>query len=99
MAWGSRLILMDEPTGALGVEQQETVAQLIRSAAAGGTAVLLISHNLPQVHDLCKRLFVLYHGQLIATLRAEDTTMEETISWITGAALRRPAAEVHPHAG
>jgi simple sugar transport system ATP-binding protein len=92
-AWGSRVLLMDEPTAALGVEQQGKVGELVRSVAATGLPVMLISHNLPQVHELCDRVAVMFQGRIVADLRTAETTVDETISWITGAALlsRRPS--------
>lgn len=87
VAWGSRVILMDEPTAALGVEQQAKVGELIRSVSAQGLPVLLISHNLPQVYEICDRIVVLFHGRVIAELRPKDTQIDEIVSWITGAAL------------
>lgn len=89
VAWGSRILLMDEPTAALGVEQQEKVGELIRSVSGEGLPVLLVSHNLPQVHRLCDRILVLFQGQLIADLRPAECSLEEIVSWITGAALVR----------
>jgi ABC-type sugar transport system ATPase subunit len=87
VGWGSRVILMDEPTAALGVEQQAKVGELIKSVAGQGIPVLLISHNLPQVYDVCDRIVVLFHGHVIAELRPKDTHIDEIVSWITGAAI------------
>lgn len=86
-AFGSKLVLMDEPTAALGVEQQHQVGELIQRISAQGTAVLLVSHNLPQVHELCDRVVVLWQGQTVADLRPSEVSVEEIIAWITGAAL------------
>ena len=88
IAWGTRMVLLDEPTAALGVEQQHHVAELVTQVREGGTSVLLISHNLLQVHALCDRIVVLYHGQVIANLRKADITIEDIVMWITGAALK-----------
>jgi ABC-type sugar transport system ATPase subunit len=90
VTWGSRLLLMDEPTAALGVEQQAQVGELIRTVRDTGTPVILISHNMPQVIDVSDRILVLFHGHLIKTLTTADTSTEEIISWITGAGLIRP---------
>ena len=89
VTWGSRLLLMDEPTAALGVEQQHQVGELIRTVRDTGTPVLLISHNLPQVIDVSDRILVLFHGHLIKTLTTADTSTEEIIMWITGAGLAK----------
>lgn len=85
MAWGSRVLLLDEPTAALGVEQQDTVAELVRSAASRDIAVVLVSHNLPQVHALCDRICVLFHGSIVADLRPAEVETMDIVSWITGA--------------
>jgi simple sugar transport system ATP-binding protein len=87
VAWGSRVLLMDEPTAALGVEQQERVGELVSSVAAQGVPVLLISHNLPQIHRLCERVVVLFRGEVVANLRSAECHVDEIVSWITGAAL------------
>ena len=87
VAWGSKVVLMDEPTAALGVEQQERVGELVSSVAAQGVPVLLISHNLPQVYRLCNRVVVLFQGEVVANLRRDECTVDDIVSWITGAAL------------
>ena len=90
VAWGSRVVLMDEPTAALGVEQQEKVGQLIRSVCDQGVPILLISHNLPQVYRVCDRVVVLFQGRVVADLRPSECTLDDIVGWITGAALRQP---------
>ena len=87
VAWGSRVLLMDEPTAALGVEQQEVVGELIKAVSAQGVPILLITHNLPQVHRLADRVAVLFHGHVVADLRCSEVTVDDMVSWITGAAL------------
>jgi len=87
VSWGSRVLLLDEPTAALGVEQQETVGELIRSVSSGGVPIVLVTHNLPQVHRLADRVAVLFHGHVVADLRCSDVTVDDMVSWITGAAL------------
>jgi simple sugar transport system ATP-binding protein len=87
ITWGSRLLLMDEPTAALGVEQQHQVGNLIRTVRETGTPVLLISHNLPQVMEISDRVLVLFRGRLIKEMATADTSTEEVVMWITGAGL------------
>lgn len=84
---GSRLVLMDEPTAALGVEQQHRVGELVRAVADRGVPVLLISHNLPQVRELCDRVLVMYRGRIVADIDPKVESVETIIGWITGAAL------------
>jgi simple sugar transport system ATP-binding protein len=85
VAWARQVILMDEPTAALGVEEQHQVAQLVREIRDRGMSVLLISHNLPQIHNLCERIVVLRHGKVVVNLRRDDVSVEDVILHITGA--------------
>lgn len=87
VSWGSKLVLMDEPTAALGVEQQQRVGELITDVASTGLPVLLISHNLPQVQEICDRVLVMYRGRIVVDLNPKEHRVEELIRWITGAAL------------
>lgn len=84
--WDSRVVLMDEPTAALGVEQQQQVADLIRELHRQGVAVLVISHNLPQVCILCQRVVALRHGRVVGELVGKDLSVEKMVLFITGGA-------------
>jgi simple sugar transport system ATP-binding protein len=83
--WASRVILMDEPTAALGVVQAERVLDLIQRIRESGKSVVLISHNLPHVFQVSNRIQVLRLGKRVATLRTEDVTMDEVVGAMTGA--------------
>jgi ABC-type sugar transport system ATPase subunit len=85
VAWGRRLVMMDEPTASLGVEEQERVAALVRRLAEQGLGVLLVSHNLAQVFELAQRVVVLRRGRRVAARSIEMTTREEIVGLITGA--------------
>jgi ABC-type sugar transport system ATPase subunit len=85
IAWGRRLVVMDEPTASLGVEEQEKVAGLVRRLAEQQLAVLLISHNVAQVFELAQRVVVLRRGRRVAIRSVEQTTREEIVGLITGA--------------
>lgn len=85
VAWGKRLVMMDEPTASLGVEEQEKVAALVRTLAEHDLAVLLVSHNLAQVFELAHRIIVMRHGQRVAVRSVQETTREEIVGLITGA--------------
>lgn len=87
ITWGSRVLLMDEPTAALGVEQQHQVGDLIQAVRETGTPVILVSHNLPQVMAISDRILVLFRGRLIKELTTSSTSTEEVVLWITGAGL------------
>ncbi|MCW2966129.1 MAG: sugar transporter ATP-binding protein [Actinomycetia bacterium] len=85
IAWGRRLVVMDEPTASLGVEEQEKVAGLVRRLAEHQLAVLLISHNLAQVFELAHTVVVLRRGRRVGLRSIEDATREEIVGLITGA--------------
>ena len=81
--WATSVIFMDEPTAALGIVQTSNVLELIRRVKASGTAVVLISHNLPQVLDVADRVIVLRLGQTVAQLRASATSVDELVRAMT----------------
>jgi ABC-type sugar transport system ATPase subunit len=85
IAWGKRLVMMDEPTASLGVAEQEKVGALVRTLAEHQLAVLLVSHNLAQVFELADRIVVLRHGRRVAVRATKQTTREEIVALITGA--------------
>jgi simple sugar transport system ATP-binding protein len=91
IAWGKRLVMMDEPTASLGVEEQEKVAGLVRRLAEDDIAVLLVTHNLAQIVELAQRVVVLRHGRRVAVRSIEETTREEIVALITGAIDGDPA--------
>ncbi|NLF76408.1 MAG: sugar ABC transporter ATP-binding protein [Chloroflexi bacterium] len=85
-AWGSRLIIMDEPTAALGVAETRAVESVIQTLKARGFSVLIISHNLDQVFRLSDRIWVLRRGSMVGERRTASTHANEIVSLITGAA-------------
>lgn len=87
MTWKPDVLLLDEPTAALGVAETARVSQIIRDINAEGTSTILVSHNIPQVHDLCDRVAVLWRGTIIAVLERAGRTTDEIVRWITGAAM------------
>jgi simple sugar transport system ATP-binding protein len=84
-AWARNVLLLDEPTSALGVEQQQHVLDLIRRVRDEGMAVLLISHQMPDVLAVCDRAVVLRLGTVAATLSGAGLTGENLVGYITGA--------------
>lgn len=84
-AWGSKLILMDEPTAALGVAETAAVEDVIRSLKENGFSVLIISHNLEQVFRLTDSVWVLRRGKMIGSRRTNETSGNEIVGMITGA--------------
>ena len=81
--WNSKLVILDEPTAALGVSQTEQVLQLVRRLAEQGLAVILISHNLHDVFVAADRIFVLRLGRNAGLFERRKTTQEEVVRAIT----------------
>jgi len=71
-AWARRLVIMDEPTAALGVKETEQVLDLIRRVRAGGLPVILISHDMPHVFELADRIQIMRLGRRAAERRDEQ---------------------------
>lgn len=84
VAWGTKIIVMDEPTAALGVEESQKVLDLIREIKKQGLSVILISHTLPHVMEVCDRIVILRLGKSIVNLKTEETNLDEVVQWITG---------------
>jgi simple sugar transport system ATP-binding protein len=76
---------MDEPTAALGVVQTRNVLEQIKRVRDQGLAVVLISHNLPEIFEVADRIEVLRLGERVARLRPSEVSMEDVVSAMTGA--------------
>lgn len=85
LARGRRIFILDEPTAALGVEQQHKVNDLILNLKAEGKTVMVISHNLEHVFAVADRLVVLRRGKRVGTRLKTETTREEIVGLITAA--------------
>ena len=83
--WARRVVIMDEPTAALGVRQTGKVLELVRRVAGTGVAVVLISHNMPEVLAVADRVQVLRLGRRVADLAAGTATVERLVGAMTGA--------------
>jgi D-xylose transport system ATP-binding protein len=81
--WNSKLVILDEPTAALGVAQTEQVLRLVRQLADNGLAVVLISHNLNDVFQVADRISVLYLGRMAAHVKKNDVTSNQVVEMIT----------------
>ncbi|MCP2166986.1 ATP-binding cassette domain-containing protein [Goodfellowiella coeruleoviolacea] len=92
VVWASRVVFMDEPTAALGVVQRQRVLDVIRRVRDEGIAVVLISHNMPEVLAVADRVEVLRLGQRVARFQAADTTVEQLVGAMTGALTQEDAA-------
>jgi len=93
--WNSKLVILDEPTAALGVAQTEQVLNLVRRLADKGLGVVLISHNMNDVFAVADRIACLYLGRMAAQVKTSDTTHSEVVQLITaGRSDRTDAASV-----
>ena len=85
--WGSRLVLLDEPTAALGVQQAANVHRLVKRLREQGVGVVLITHNLVDAFALADRFVVLRHGRKVAEMEPGQSTPDEVVGAITGSSL------------
>jgi fructose transport system ATP-binding protein len=81
----SKLIIMDEPTAALGVQETAQVENIVKTLKANGEPLILISHNMRQVFDLVDRIVVFRRGRIVANLKKPETSGQDVVAYITGA--------------
>ncbi|HEX6335581.1 MAG TPA: ATP-binding cassette domain-containing protein [Jiangellaceae bacterium] len=81
--WNSKLVILDEPTAALGVAQTEQVLALVRRLAEAGLAVIFISHNMTDVFEVADRIATLYLGRMAAQVRADEVSHTQVVELIT----------------
>jgi fructose transport system ATP-binding protein len=84
-SFGQRVVIMDEPTAALGVKESQKVLQLIRDVRDRGMPVILISHNMPHVFDVADRIHIQRLGRRAAVVTPATHTMSEAVAIMTGA--------------
>jgi D-xylose transport system ATP-binding protein len=80
--FNARILIMDEPTAALGVKETQMVAELIEQLKAEGLGIFLISHDIHDVMALCDRVSVMKNGKLVGTVRVEDVTEDDILGMI-----------------
>ncbi|MBV9671332.1 MAG: sugar ABC transporter ATP-binding protein [Verrucomicrobia bacterium] len=85
--WGAKLIIMDEPTAALGVKESRQVLKVVKTLRASNVSVILVSHNIEHVFAITDRITVLRHGRVVASRQTHATSPEEIVRLITGASL------------
>jgi fructose transport system ATP-binding protein len=85
-AFGSKLVILDEPTAALGVRESGQVLQLIRDLRQRGLPVILISHNMPHVFEVADRIHIQRLGRRVAVVTPQSHTMAQAVAIMTGAA-------------
>lgn len=84
ISWGRKVVIMDEPTAALGVRESQGVLDLVRRVRERLISVVLISHNIPQVFEIADRIFIMRHGRQVGDLRTRDAAMNDVLGLITG---------------
>jgi D-xylose transport system ATP-binding protein len=90
--WNSRVVILDEPTAALGVAQTRQVLDLVKRLASQGLAVVLVSHNLHDVFEVASRISVLRLGRVVGVYERAETTQQEIVGAITFGAPEKAAA-------
>lgn len=83
--WGSKIIILDEPTAALGVRESKKVLDLVRTLKDKNISVIIISHNLNHVFSIADRIIVLRHGENVGEKEIKETDGDEVVKMITGA--------------
>lgn len=95
--WGGKLVLLDEPFAALGVEQTRRGLDMIRRIAEQGIGVIIITHIMAQAFQVADRIVVIRQGVVAGDVHRADTSPDEVVRMITGEALERPAQEMRPN--
>ena len=84
-AFGSKVIILDEPTAALGVKESRRVLELILDVRARGIPIILISHNMPHVFEVADRIHIHRLGKRLAVIDPKDHSMSDAVAYMTGA--------------
>ncbi|MEM7243569.1 MAG: ATP-binding cassette domain-containing protein [Pseudomonadota bacterium] len=90
-AFGSKVIILDEPTAALGVKESRRVLDLIQDVKSRGIPIILISHNMPHVFEVSDRIHIHRLGRRLAVIDPKDHSMSDAVAYMTGA--KSPEAE------
>ena len=86
-AFGSKVVILDEPTAALGVKESRKVLELIQDVRRRGMPIILISHNMPHVFEVADRIHIHRLGKRLCVIRPQDYTMSDAVAFMTGAKL------------
>jgi fructose transport system ATP-binding protein len=86
-AFGSKVVIMDEPTAALGVKESRRVLELIQDVKKRGLPIILISHNMPHVFEVADRIHIHRLGRRLCVIRPQDYSMSDAVAFMTGAKL------------
>ena len=85
VAFGPKILILDEPTAALGVAESRRVLDLLLTVRGRGVAIVLVSHNIPHVFEVADRIHVHRHGRRLCVLQRNEHTMSEAVALMTGA--------------
>ncbi len=91
-AFGSKVIILDEPTAALGVKESRKVLELIQDVRSRGVPIVLISHNMPHVFEVADRIHIHRLGRRLCVIDPKDYTMSDAVAFMTGA--KEPPQEI-----
>ena len=92
-AFGSKVIILDEPTAALGVKESRRVLELILDVRSRGIPIILISHNMPHVFEVADRIHIHRLGRRLAVINPKEHSMSDAVAFMTGAKLPEGLAE------
>ncbi|WP_205914589.1 ATP-binding cassette domain-containing protein [Rhodobacter sp. SY28-1] len=92
-AFGSKVVILDEPTAALGVKESRRVLELIRDVRARGIPIILISHNMPHVFEVADRIHIHRLGRRLCVINPKDYSMSDAVAFMTGAKLPEGVTE------
>ena len=92
-AFGSKVVILDEPTAALGVKESRRVLELIRDVRARGIPIILISHNMPHVFEVCDRVHIHRLGRRLCVIDPKQHSMSDAVAYMTGAKLPEGVTE------
>ncbi|MGL4320963.1 MAG: ATP-binding cassette domain-containing protein [Paracoccaceae bacterium] len=84
-AFGSKVVILDEPTAALGVKESRRVLELIRDVRSRGIPIILISHNMPHVFEVADRIHIHRLGRRLCEIRPDEYSMSDAVAFMTGA--------------
>ncbi len=92
-AFGSKVVILDEPTAALGVKESRRVLELIRDVRSRGIPIILISHNMPHVFEVCDRVHIHRLGRRLCVIDPKEHSMSDAVAFMTGAKLPEGVTE------
>lgn len=93
-AFGSKVIILDEPTAALGVKESRRVLELIQDVKSRGIPIILISHNMPHVFEVADRIHIHRLGKRLCVINPRNHSMSDAVAYMTGA--KEPETELEP---